>query len=371
MMYFAMTLFLCGDVMTGRGIDQLLPLSVDPVLYERSVRHAEEYVLLAERENGPIPRPVDPAYVWGDALAELDRESPNARIINLETSVTTSDTPWPGKGINYRMHPGNMAILTTAKVDCCVLANNHTLDWKEKGLRDTLKTLRDADIRTAGAGSDLGEAQRPAILEPLPSKGRVVIFSLASQDSGVPSSWAATERRAGIQVLGPEWFENFVGQVQNLKRPGDVIVVSIHWGSNWGYRIPEWQTELAHRLIDEADVDIVHGHSSHHVRPLEVYRGKLVLYGCGDFINDYEGIRGHEEFRSDLRLMYFVTFDTSTERLMRLRVVPMQTRRLRLVRASVEDGQWLTDLINRICDPYEVTLALQKDGSMLLSGLRE
>jgi poly-gamma-glutamate synthesis protein (capsule biosynthesis protein) len=170
-------------------------------------------------------------------------------------------------------------------------------------------------------------------------------------------------------VLGSDWFENFAGRAQNLKRRGDVLVVSIHWGSNWGYNIPEWQTGLAHRLIDEAGVDIVHGHSSHHVRPLEVYRGKLVLYGCGDFINDYEGISGHEEFRSDLRLMYFVTFDTSTGRLVRLRVVPMQTQRLRLVRASAEDSQWLTDLINRICDPFEVNFTLQNDGSMLLSGL--
>ena len=75
------------------------------------------------------------------------------------------------------------------------------------------------------------------------------------------------------------------------------MVASVHWGSNWGYDIPREQTVFAHRLIDEAGVDIIHGHSSHHVRAIEVYKDRLILYGCGDFLNDYEGISGYEEFR--------------------------------------------------------------------------
>src|SRR5947209_16267250 len=103
--------FLCGDVMTGRGIDQVLPHPGDPVLYERCVLDAREYVLLAERAHGPIPQTVELAYPWGDTLEELQRAGAEVRIINLETSITCSEEPWPQKGIHYRMHPGNVGCL--------------------------------------------------------------------------------------------------------------------------------------------------------------------------------------------------------------------------------------------------------------------
>nr|NIQ53437.1 poly-gamma-glutamate biosynthesis protein [Gemmatimonadota bacterium]NIU73581.1 poly-gamma-glutamate biosynthesis protein [Gammaproteobacteria bacterium]NIY07970.1 poly-gamma-glutamate biosynthesis protein [Gemmatimonadota bacterium] len=69
----------------------MLPHPSPPHLYEPAVTSALEYVVLAERVSGPIPRPVDYAYVWGDALAELDAVRPDARIINLETGITTSE----------------------------------------------------------------------------------------------------------------------------------------------------------------------------------------------------------------------------------------------------------------------------------------
>jgi poly-gamma-glutamate capsule biosynthesis protein CapA/YwtB (metallophosphatase superfamily) len=92
--------FLCGDVMTGRGIDQVLPHPSDPVLYERYMNSATDYVRLAEEANGPIPRQVAPSYVWGAALDELLRAQPGARIITLQTSITRSEDYAP-KGINY------------------------------------------------------------------------------------------------------------------------------------------------------------------------------------------------------------------------------------------------------------------------------
>src|SRR5688572_12021430 len=156
-----MKLFLCGDVMTGRGIDQILPAPCDPALDEPWVKSALDYVALAEQASGPIPRNVDAAYVWGDALAELERELPEARIVNLETAVTTS-AERAAKGINYRMSPANAACLAAARIDCCVLANNHVLDWGRKGLEETLDTLHALGMRTAGAGRNAGQARAPA-----------------------------------------------------------------------------------------------------------------------------------------------------------------------------------------------------------------
>jgi poly-gamma-glutamate capsule biosynthesis protein CapA/YwtB (metallophosphatase superfamily) len=122
-------LFLCGDVMTGRGIDQSLPHPVTPVLYEPYVRDAREYVDLAENANGSIPRPIRFDYIWGEALPELEQAALDLRIVNLETSITSAETHWPGKGIHYRMHPQNIRCLSAAGISACALANNHILDW--------------------------------------------------------------------------------------------------------------------------------------------------------------------------------------------------------------------------------------------------
>ena len=159
------TLFLCGDVMTGRGVDQILEHPGDPRRYESWARSALDYVHLAERKNGPLPHAVDPAYIWGDALAALDAAGTTARIINLETAVTDEGAPWPGKGIHYRMDPHNVACITSANIDCCVLANNHILDWSNPGLEQTLNSLQGAGLEVTGAGSDAAAAARPALID--------------------------------------------------------------------------------------------------------------------------------------------------------------------------------------------------------------
>lgn len=168
------TLFLAGDVMTGRGIDQILTRPGDPALHESYVQNARRYVELAEESSGPVPRPVDSPYVWGDALAELTRVAPDLRIINLETAITTSDDWWRGKEVHYRMHPANISVLTVARIDCCTLANNHVLDWGYGGLRETLATLWQAGVQSAGAGTNREEADSPAVLE-VAGKGRVLV----------------------------------------------------------------------------------------------------------------------------------------------------------------------------------------------------
>ena len=361
------TLFLCGDLMLGRGIDQVLPNPGDPQLYEPYVPSALGYLALAERVNGPIPRPVDLAYVWGDALEELARRHPSLCIVNLETAVTAGGKPWPGKGIHYRLHPGNGPCLKAARVDCCVLANNHVLDWGYKGLDDTLATLRGLGIATAGAGRDVAEAAAPAV-RALPGGGRLLVLAFAHRSSGVPSDWAAAVHQAGVNLLpdlGEVTVERIAGQVRALRQPGDILLASLHWGGNWGYQIPEEHRRFAQALIDRASVDVVHGHSSHHPKGIEVHGGRLVLYGCGDFLNDYEGIGGNAAFRGDLSLMYFVTLDPAG-RLRRLEMVPMQIRRFRLQRAAPADSRWLQAMLDREGRGLGTGVGRAKDGSLLL-----
>lgn len=360
-------LFLCGDVMTGRGIDQILPWPGSPALYESCVRDARHYVQLAESVNGPIARPVDLAYVWGDALAELRLAQPDVRIINLETSITSSDDWWPGKEVLYRMHPANTRCLTAAGIDCCCLANNHVLDWGYRGLAETLQSLDGAGLPHAGAGRDAAAAAVPAVLDAA-GKGRVLVSALGSPTSGIPWDWAAAEDRAGVNYLhdlSDETAGQVARQLRQLKRPGDVVVVSIHWGSNWGYQVPREQIDFAHRLIEEG-VDVVHGHSSHHVKGLEVYRGRLILYGCGDLLTDYEGIGGREAFRGDLGLLYLVRLDPQDGRLVEARLVPMRMKRFQLTRAAEEDARWLQAVLNRFGARSGTQAQLENDKSLTL-----
>lgn len=177
----SITLALAGDVMTARGIDQILPHPCDPTLHEPYVTSALDYVEMAERRSGPVPRPASFAYPWGDALEELEHRRPQLRIINLETAVTRADRPAP-KGIHYRM---------------------------------------------------------------------------------------------------------------------------------------------------------------------SLYGERLILYGSGDFLNDYEGIRGHEAFRPELVLLYLPTVRSPDGALLGLTIAPFRIGRLRLERASGEDAAWLARTLNR------------------------
>lgn len=341
------TLFVCGDVMLGRGIDQILPHPGDPTLHEHYMDSATGYVRLAEQKHGDIPSPCSFDYVWGDTLADLDNAQPLTRIINLETSVTTSMSPEP-KGINYKMNPDNVACLKVAAVDCCVLANNHVLDWGVSGLLETLSTLEQEGMAVAGAGTDAAQAAVPAAID-LRDDRRVLIFGFGTTTSGIPSEWAATTSKPGVNLLTDLSFataKEVAGRIVALRRPGDLVAVSIHWGTNWGYRIDREQRAFAHALIDAGACDLLHGHSSHHPRAIEIYRDRPILYGCGDFITDYEGIEGYEHFRGDLALAYLPRFGKDGT-LSGLTLIPYQMRRFRLQRASQADVAWLETTLDR------------------------
>jgi poly-gamma-glutamate capsule biosynthesis protein CapA/YwtB (metallophosphatase superfamily) len=364
----ALTLFLCGDVMLGRGVDQILPHPGDPTLYERMVHDARTYVDLAVQMNGPIPQPVDWSWPWGDALQLLTAAGCDARIINLETSITASDDYAQGKAVHYRMNPANIEAVTAVRPDVCVLANNHVLDFGPRGLLESLDALRRSGVRTAGAGRSLSEAQAPAMVPIAQTGGRLLIFAFGSPSSGIPYGWAATQNRPGVYVvpaLSNAAADELCHRVRQARRPGDVTIVSAHWGSNWGYRVEPEQIRFAHRLI-EGGVDLVHGHSSHHPRPLEVYRRKLILYGCGDLVDDYEGISGHMEYRDDLRLLYMPRLDPATGDLVELTMAPLQARQMRLRRASHDDSAWLRKTLDKVSRRFGSRIDLGPDGLLAL-----
>lgn len=362
------TVFMCGDVMTGRGIDQVLPHPSNPLIHEPYMKSAKGYIELAEMANGPIPQSVDFSYIWGDALEEFERLAPDLRMVNLETSITRSEDYWKYKEIHYRMNPENIPCITAAKIDYCSLANNHVLNWGYSGLIETLETLKKVNVKSSGAGRNLTEAETPAVME-VRGKGRVIVFSFGSVTSGIPVSWAATEDKPGVNLLkdmSDKTVRHIKEKVQEVKQQGDIVVISIHWGGNWGYEIPREQTEFAHMLIEDAGVDVIHGHSSHHVKGIEVYRDKPIIYGCGDFLDDYEGISGYEDFRDDLGLMYFVSMEPLTRNLVYLRTTPTQIKHFKVNRASRGDALWLRDTLNREGKNFGTRVELNEENTLTL-----
>jgi poly-gamma-glutamate synthesis protein (capsule biosynthesis protein) len=338
------------------------------MIHEEYMKDARGYVEIAEKVNGRISGSVAPGYIWGDALDELQNVAPDLRIINLETSITKSDDHWKGKEVHYRMHPQNIDCITSAKIDICSLANNHVLDWGYAGLKETLETLTKAKIRGVGAGEDLKEAESPVVMG-IEGKGRVIVFAFGSPTSGVPLNWAASQKRPGVNLLrdfSDDTLQHIRKRVQEVKQERDIVVVSIHWGGNWGYHIPQEEIDFAHRLIDEVGVDIVHGHSSHHVKGIEVYQDRLILYGCGDFLNDYEGIGGYEYYRADLGLMYFASMDPSSGKLVQLRMTPTQIKYLKVNQTSKDDALWLANTLNREGRRFKTRVKLDEDNVLTL-----
>lgn len=361
-----MELCLTGDVMSGRGVDQILQHPGDPRIHERGTKSALRYVELAEQRSGPIPRGVEPAYVWGDALDALRDADPDAFVVNLETAVTDRGTPWPDKGIQYRMHPANVGILSVAGVDAAVLANNHALDWSHAGLEQTLDVLGDEGILTAGAGRDREEAWSPVRI-PAATGGSVLVLAVGSASSGIPRAWAAGDRQPGVAMLddlSEDTVDRVAALVQRWAAPDDVVVLSVHWGPNWGYAVPVSHRRFAHAVVERAGVHVVHGHSSHHPMGIEVHRRRLILYGCGDLLTDYEGIHGQERYRGELGALYLPTVDGHTGELQRLELIPTEVRRMRLSRPAPDDVAWLANVLHQEGAAFGTSVTAGDDGRL-------
>ncbi len=220
----------------------------------------------------------------------------------------------------------------------------------------------------SGAGCNIEEARSPAILT-IEGKGRVVIYSFGTESSGIPLRWAAGKDMPGVnllQDLSLDTARQIGNDISSYKKQGDIVALSIHWGRNWGYQIPDNHIQFAHDLIDHAGVDLIHGHSSHHFKSIEIYRNKLILYGCGDFLNDYEGISGYEFFRGDLGLMYFAEIDPRTGNLISLQMTPTKIRNMRVNRAGPEDIKWMEKVLDRECKKFGPGVILNENGMLVL-----
>lgn len=379
--YFTVTFL--GDVMLARLIDQLLPNHVDsPTDARNAARFRSEYPSLESAKYTP-------SAPWGTALPLL--RASDLLLINLETSVTTITSPWPNKKFNYRMHPANLApVLHAAKVDYTSLANNHILDYSTEGLIETVWTLKEAGISFAGAGENTDEAYKPAILH-LPRSVQEYHSRRVDGEKVLSNQWSEQEREVldapgtgypvhvysasdhpqewGATVPNFHFIDYSSATRERLRRlllksgptAPALKIFSVHWGSNYTWHPSDQIRSLARFLVDECGVDIVHGHSSHHVQGVEVYRGRVIIYGCGDFVDDY-AVR--EKYRNDLGAVWraIVKEDEAKSLILdRLEIFPTRVDRFRtnLLDQSDEDHGWVREKIQELSG--ELGTALRSD----------
>ena len=345
-----------GDVMLGRLIDQLYPQHVD--------EPSEAEIARSITRKYPRLSRYGPDTPWSDTISILHRADLN--IINLETSVTTHAVKWPNKVFNYRMHPDNLGpTLDAAKISYAGLANNHSLDFSEAGLAETVATVRRAGVAFAGAGDSPAEATKPAILS-LPGSKDSSPYQICI--------WAAADHPREWKRVSGFHFIDYTSQTkQRLKdlifsttpRGTALKVFSLHWGPNYSWQPAEEIQDLAHFLIDECDVDIIHGHSSHHVQGVEIYKGKLIIYGCGDFVDDYALV---PEYRNDLSGIWQVKVEEAADKkgmnVKRLEVYPTKIDKFvaRRLRPEEADSEWVREKIVKLSSELGTQAVVEPGG---------
>ena len=386
-----------GDCMLGRAVQLTLPAQTPGEELIKDSCTAQHYLNLCLNHPSATATPTDTpdlhqirklnahraGYLWGDYHGMSISPPPDLKLLNLETAVTSTidnpDVPVLWKAIRYHMHVDNFetAVLDGFQAEThgshaaplvMSCANNHILDYGHTAFdQETwpllLQRQREKErFQTVGCGRDFKEASRPANVS-LKNDKTVQVFGFAAGCAGTPTEWWATDRRSGLLGLPALVSRNSVQdamaiakQVLQQQPPSPqttketIRIVSIHWGPNWAMR-GETEShlaarrELAHRLVDECGVDMVYGHSSHHARGMEVYHGKLILYGTGDIINDYEGFEnvGEEKYN---RLGGLYVVDLAVDGLskvgnfVQLRIVPMYMDRLSLRRHTTSSAMW-------------------------------
>jgi poly-gamma-glutamate synthesis protein (capsule biosynthesis protein) len=193
-------------------------------------------------------------------------------MVNLENPLTRATLPIASKQFNFKAEPESVEVLKQGGVDLVTLANNHTMDFQEAGLKETMATLDRAGILHMGAGRDIAEARRPEIID---VKGQRLAYL-----SYWGNEYSAGENKAGIS---PILEANIAHDIRAIRNQVDWIIVNYHWGQELAEHPADWQMELARFTIDQG-ADLIVGHHPHVLQGAEIYRGRPIAYSLGNFI---------------------------------------------------------------------------------------
>jgi len=253
--------------------DTIIFMGLGDMLFDRQVA-----TLIKDKGIGEIFADVEDILRSGDVVAG-----------NLECPLSMRGNPVEGKEYTFRGLPEAAGGMKNAGINVVSLANNHMMDYGRDALADTTELLDKAGIAHAGAGSNLEEAYKPAIIN---AKGKKIAFF--AYTSILPEGFWATSKRPGVAGTRVKW-NQLQDIIEKTKKDNDYVVVSFHWGIEYEDHPQEYQREFAKRVID-AGADIVIGHHPHVIQGIEIYKGKLIAYSLGDFIFDHYSRKTGETF---------------------------------------------------------------------------
>lgn len=285
-----------------------------------------------------------PEYPWGDTLPVL--RSADVRICNLECVITDAGQPWgmTPKAFHFRTDEKNVASLNALPINIVSIANNHVLNYEYEGLYRMLKVLKEAKIVFAGAGESFLDASTIGIYE----FNGIKIGMVAVTDNEL--DWEATENKPGVFYvpidLEDKRAKNLFEIVKIARDDVDILIVSLHWGPNWGYRPQPDHIPFAKQLIDSG-ADIIFGHSCHVFQGIEIYKGKPILYSTGDFIDDYAV---DEVEKNDQSFLF--EMETKNRKITRIRLYPTVIRNMQARLAQNYEVREIVFKIIELCDEF-------------------
>lgn len=278
-------------------------------------------------------------YVWGDTIDII--KGADFSLINLECSISSRGKEWNKtfKVFHFRANPDAINVLTSAAIDYVALANNHILDYDVEALLDTVNLLSKNNISYSGAGKNLEEAMEPAFKKKLKlksskisstfnynyeennnSKNTITIGVISLTDN--EPQWEAKGNSAGIHYIpitldSEKYYYRLKNCIEKVRKQSDLVIVSSHIGPHFREKPSEKYVNFAHTII-EFGADIYWGHSNHMPQGIEIYRHynekdtnnnnnnnnkKIIMYDCGDFIDDYAI---DSNYRNDLSFIFLL-----------------------------------------------------------------
>jgi poly-gamma-glutamate synthesis protein (capsule biosynthesis protein) len=325
-----MRLLFVGDIMLGRLVNEML-------------------------------RDQSAEYPWGDTLSVF--RGADFRMANLECVLSDCRTPWSAilKAFHFRSDSKNVAVLKAAGLAAVSLANNHTLDFGCEALFEMLKILEQYDIAYAGAGENDEKASRAAVIDQKGTKVGIIAFTDNEPE------WEATGEKPGIFYVPLDVrdvrAQRLFHVVRQAREKVDLLVISAHWGPNWGYRPQPKHIPFAHALID-AGADIVHGHSCHVFQGIEIYKGRPILYSTGNFVDDYAV---DEIERNDESFIFVVEITGGILKKLRLYPTVIENFQARLARG--DQARAIADKMKKLSERFGTIFVWDKAKRCLSWGI--
>ena len=316
-------------------------------------------VMLGRLVDG-ILREYPASYIWGDTLPVF--KNADIKICNLECVIAKGGKPWPGKTFHFRTSPKNVKVLNVASFSPVSVANNHTMDFGPGALSEMIKILKNESINFAGAGADIVEASMPALENGAGNYVGMISFCDDMQN------WQAKENKPGIfyvpTSLKDKRAKNLIDLLQKTRDDVKTLIVSAHWGSNWGYEVPKSHIPFAHALVD-AGADIIFGHSGHVFRGIEIYKGKPIIYCAGNFIDDYAV---SEDERNDESFIFIV--DVKGKKIAKLTAIPTIIENCQALLAKGERAKTIARKMQDLSQKFKTNFRMNKTNYRLTINIK-